>query len=122
MSVDGANALEQTVARLFASPSSTLVGFSCRQDLSRLRSSPCARAVHWFGKTDAVVDLQLVVTAKDPKLSKLGLSRVCHSYLGKPLDKAEQCSMWTARPLSFQQRVYGALDAWVCVAVYDKTA
>jgi hypothetical protein len=120
MSVDGANALEQTVARLFASPASTLVGFSCRQDLSRLRSSPCARAVHWFGKSDAVVDLQLVVTKKNPKLSKLGLSRVCHSYLGKPLDKAEQCSMWTARPLSLQQRVYGALDAWVCVAVYDK--
>lgn len=119
-SVDGANALEQTVARLFASPSSTLVGFACRQDLSRLRSSPCARAVHWFGKSDAVVDLQLVVVGKDPKLSKLGLSRVCHNYLGKPLDKAEQCSMWTARPLSLQQRVYGALDAWVCVAVYNK--
>jgi hypothetical protein len=118
--VDGANALEQTVARLFASPSSTMVGFACRQDLSRLRSSPCARAVHWFGKSDTAVDLQLVVTEKDRKLAKLGLSRVCHNYLGKPLDKAEQCSMWTARPLSLQQRVYGALDAWVCVAVYDK--
>jgi hypothetical protein len=122
MSVDGANALEQTVGRLFESPSPTLVGFACRQDLSRLRSSPCARAVHWFGKSDTVVDLQVVVTEKDHKLAKLGLSRVSHSYLGKPLDKAEQCSMWTARPLSLQQRVYGALDAWVCVAIYDKIA
>ena len=122
MSVNGANALEQTVGRLFASPSSTLIGFACRQDLTRLRSSPCARAVHWFGESDTVVDLQVAVTEKDRTLSKLGLSRVSHSYLGKPLDKAEQCSMWTARPLSLQQRVYGALDAWVCVAVYDKIA
>jgi len=49
-----------------------------------------------------------------------GLSAVCEIYLGKPLDKAEQCSDWDARPLTRSQMEYAALDAWVCATLCEK--
>ena len=116
----GVAALGQTVGALFASRSAKVVGFGCRQDVTRLRTSPCVRKKeHWLsGTTTAVVDVQKLLVEKDPKLKGLGLSRACHHFLGKPLDKLEQCSYWGARPLSVQQRTYAALDAWVCQALY----
>jgi hypothetical protein len=117
MTVEGADALERTVGSLFASSKCVVIGFSCRQDLSRLRSSPCARNNHWFGETSAVLDLQVLV---GKPLSQRGLSMCCEHYLLKPLDKSEQCSLWTKRPLSEQQRVYASLDAFVCALIYVK--
>lgn len=115
MTVEGAGALELTVGSLFASSECVVVGFGCRQDLSKLRSSPCARNNHWFGETTAVLDLQVLV---GKTLGQRGLSRCCEHYLLKPLDKSEQCSLWNKRPLSEQQRVYASLDAFVCARIY----
>jgi hypothetical protein len=123
---EGLIALEETVGKLFSCTDSIVAGFACRQDLSRLRSSPCVRRRsgncknHWMSGTRAVVDVQNLVGKAEPKLFKAGLARVCQFYLGKPLDKAEQCSVWSARPLSDNQRAYAALDAWVCIGIYKK--
>jgi 3'-5' exonuclease len=121
MTLEGSDALEQTVGNLFASFSCAVVGFGCRHDLSRLRSSPCARANHWLGETRAVLDLQALADKAfaDTSLGHVGLSRCCEHFLLKPLDKAEQCSDWNNRPLSEQQRVYAALDAYVCALIYS---
>ena len=120
--VEGADALASTVGGLFASPDAVVVGFACRQDLSMLRSTPCPTRAgeqqqrHWLKETSAVVDLKdLVAAATCP-----GLSRCCLSYLGKLLDKSEQCSLWTRRPLSAEQRAYAAMDAHVCALIYLK--
>lgn len=118
-SLQGADALERTVGSLFASPSCLVVGFGCRQDLSKLRSSPCARASHWLGETSAVIDLQPLVD-KAVGTVGTGLSRCCEQFLLKPLDKAEQCSDWNHRPLSAQQQEYAVLDAYVCALIYSK--
>jgi len=48
------------------------------------------------------------------------LARFCQTYLGKPVDKAEQGSVWIRRPLTMPQRIYAALDALVCVLIYEK--
>ena len=121
-SVEGCNALEKTVGRMFAS--STMVGFSCRQDISKLRGSRSGYEKkdnrYWLQESTGVVDLQKIVSKSDPSLTKFGLSRVCERFLGKPLDKSEQCSRWNSRPLSLRQRTYAALDAWVVRAIYDK--
>jgi hypothetical protein len=45
---------------------------------------------HWLAGPSAVVDAQQLVGEDEPKLKKLGLSRACEHYFGKPLDKAEQ--------------------------------
>ena len=103
--------------RLFASSDAVVAGFACRQDLSQLRLTPCPRKHHWFSSTTAVIDLKDYVA--DP-CAKVGLSRCCEFYLGKPLDKSEQCSLWSRRPLSDEQRAYAALDAHVCALIYLK--
>jgi 3'-5' exonuclease len=114
----GITALKDTVGKLFDSPDTVVAGFACRQDLSRLRQGS------WLGGTQAVVDIQPMVVQQEPTLAaispRVGLARVCAFYFGKPLDKAEQCSFWAARPLSVRQRSYAALDAWVCAVVYKK--
>ena len=66
------------------------------------------------------MDIKPLIGIDNPKLRSLGLSRSSEYYVGKPLDKSEQCSMWGQRPLSESQRTYAALDAWACVAIYDK--
>eukprot|EP00980_Cylindrotheca_fusiformis_P008201 scaffold1736_cov127-Cylindrotheca_fusiformis.AAC.15 len=116
----GVKALSKTVGELLNSPKVVVVGFAPRQDLSRLRASPCCSDEHWLSGSRAVVDAQRLAGDVQSKLKNLGLSRASQHYLGKPLDKAEQCSIWSARPLSDNQRAYAALDAWVCVAIYEK--
>jgi hypothetical protein len=118
--IEGVAALEQTVGLLLGCSRSVVVGFACRQDLSRLRASPSIGNRRWLSGTGAVVDAQRFVAEAEPTLGRLGLSRICEHYLGKPLDKAEQCSLWTRRPLLEKQRVYASLDAWVCVAIHQK--
>jgi len=126
---DGVNALRQTVGKLLGSSEWTLIGFACRQDLSRLRASPCVQAhkdgederqQHWMHTTNSVVDVQPLVGQAEPLLRTTGLSRACEHFLGKPLDKSEQCSLWSGRPLTERQRSYASLDAWVCVGIYQK--
>ena len=117
---EGVSSLKETIGTLLDSSDVIVVGFACRQDLTRLRTSPCKSEKHWMSGTRAVVDAQKFVADDEPKLKKIGLARVCHQYFGKPLDKAEQCSCWSARPLSERQRVYAALDAWACVGIYKK--
>lgn len=124
-SVEGCDALEKTVGDLFAgriSKTTSIVaaGFSCREDISRLRASIGVRSSHWFTSTESFLDTKPIIAEDKPKLKNLGLSRVCEHYLGKPLDKAEQCSLWERRPLSTSQRTYAALDAWAVAAICSK--
>ena len=129
--ISGVEALERHIQALFHNPNIKMIGFSCREDLSKLRSSPCIRKErHWFqsdhissGSSSSVVDLQSIIAQlKIEQLPKeyFGLSKVSEYYLMKPLDKSEQCSEWNQRPLRMRQRIYAALDAYVCVMVYTK--
>ena len=119
---DGIQALKETVGKLFGSENAVVLGFACKQDMSRLRASSGKDSTdNWLSAgTRAVVDLQKVIERKDRTLYKAGLSSVCEWFLGKPLDKSEQCSMWSERPLSESQRSYAALDAWTCVAIWER--
>jgi hypothetical protein len=125
-SSEGCIALEKTAGSLFAGNISKshpiiAVGFSCREDIVRLRSSvSVARSTPWFTSRSNLIDIKPIIATDEPKLKEYGLSRLCEYYLGKPLDKAQQCSFWDRRPLSESQRVYAALDAWAVVAICSK--
>ena len=79
MTKEGAYALKETVGKLFANPSIWVVGFVCRQDMTRLRSSQCVLSEHWLGPTEAIVDVQTVVGKANPKL-RVGIVQSVQSF------------------------------------------
>ena len=47
------------------------------------------------------------------------LKIVCEREFGLHLDKSEQISDWSQRPLSDRQQAYAALDAEILLRLYD---
>lgn len=47
-----------------------------------------------------------------------GLSELIFKCFGLPLDKREQCSYWSVRPLSREQITYAAIDAFCLLEIY----
>ena len=92
-----------------------LLGFGCSQDLARLRATPAAAP--WVDADQEVYDLQ---TALTQKRGGPGLAAAAGTYLGKALDKSQQCADWDARPLSEAQRAYAALDAVAVLLIHEK--
>jgi len=128
---EGCDSLRDTVGKLFTKPQvlgvQEVVGFGCKDDIKRLRVSPCVASTHWFPQNERCTykDLRHLIRELNPQLGGkgglgFGLSSACDMFLGKHLDKAEQCSDWLARPLSPEQREYAALDAWSCAAIASK--
>ncbi|GMR37174.1 hypothetical protein PMAYCL1PPCAC_07369 [Pristionchus mayeri] len=54
------------------------------------------------------------------RVSSRSLSSLCESLLGLPLDKREQCSVWTRRPLRALQLRYAAMDAFCLLLLHDR--
>ena len=107
--VDGCAALRR------AFRGAPLLGFGCSQDLAKLRATPAAAP--WVDDDQEIYDLQ---TALSRKRGGPGLAAAAKAYLGKALDKSQQCSDWDARPLSEAQRAYAALDAVTVVLIHEK--
>ena len=49
-----------------------------------------------------------------------GLAGLTERLLGAPLNKYNQCSDWSQRPLQDSQIKYAALDAHVSIELYNK--
>jgi len=131
--VEGIDALTETVGDIFDSEDVILVGFACKQDLRRLRNSSNQskyknkmrnnydnEEMSWLLRTRSVLDVKSEIVEEHPELKTFGLSKSVNHFFGKPLDKSEQCSSWGSVPLSPRQRTYAALDAWVCVAIHNQ--
>lgn len=114
------------IEELMGSEKLIKAGFQLRSDLDRMQQSypwlPCFRdglaiAAH-VEIVDAVEIVKPVKTAA--KWQSPSLSRLVESVLGWPLNKAQQRSHWSRRPLTRQQLLYAANDAHCLVAALDE--
>jgi len=106
--------LNSTLSKLFRHPELPLLGFGVMQDLGKLAAS--YPHLLCFSEYSSVMDLQGVASTVYPKGSRPALSslqKMVAILMTKRLDKTEQCSNWTVRPLSDSQIDYAALDAAV---------
>ncbi|RLN48257.1 hypothetical protein BBJ28_00000812 [Nothophytophthora sp. Chile5] len=101
------------------SPCLVLVGFSVSSDLKRIEQSfPGLMKPHWSTQDEVaehdaplLVELKHLALFRHVPASKWGLSRLYHACLGEQVDKEQQCSDWSSRPLSQSQLLYAANDA-----------
>ncbi|XP_057355268.1 exonuclease mut-7 homolog isoform X2 [Manis pentadactyla] len=121
-------AFSQLVSRLLLDPSITKLGYGMTGDLRSLGTS-CPALAHVEKQLQGGLDLlqvhrqmrmadepvRGVARAGGPR----GLSLLVQQVLGKPLDKTQQLSNWDRRPLSEEQLVYAAADAYCLLEVYQ---
>jgi hypothetical protein len=69
---DGCAALRATVGKMFTRSSDAqrqrVIGFACKEDIKRLRNSPCITTDHWFPQNDYphVEDLRNIIAEMSP--------------------------------------------------------
>lgn len=112
---DAALTLSALMRWLLTDRSVTLLGFAFDGDLVALSSldGPDAPPM----PRDNLLDLQRAVRRRGEDTPSL--QRVCARLLGARLDKTEQCSDWSARPLRREQFLYAALDARILIDVHE---
>lgn len=106
--------VERVLEKLFQSPRLALLGYGVLQDLGKLAAS--FQHMKCFSNYVAVIDLQAVasiVYSKSNRQNLSSLQKMTAVLFEKRLDKTQQCSDWTIRPLSPAQVQYALLDAAV---------
>ncbi len=122
------NELDRILQKLFLNQSVSLVGYGVLQDLGKLAASfPHLKC---FSEFVAVVDLQsissVIYRRKFDRRSMSSLQKMTAVLLNKRLDKTQQVSDWSRRPLSEEQISYAMLDAAIVPlllsAIFDNNA
>ena len=105
--------LQLIVRRVMRAPTVPKLGFAMQEDLRRVEAAlPGATE-----GAEALFDLQDGATRAlgFPKRKGVGLAAACESLLSMLVDKTEQTSDWSARPLTASQLAYAATDASVLI-------
>ncbi|KAI3519424.1 hypothetical protein L1887_08533 [Cichorium endivia] len=111
---------------VFVSPDILKLGFRFKQDLvylsSTFRSQGCDSG---FDRVEPFLDIATIYshlhhkqTRRKTKGTK-SLSFICEELLGISLSKELQCSDWSVRPLTEDQRIYAAVDAVCLIEIFD---
>ncbi|PWA95733.1 3'-5' exonuclease domain-containing protein [Artemisia annua] len=116
---------------VFISPDILKLGFRFKQDLlylsSTFREHGCDAGFDTVEPYLDIANIYLLVlhqqqqhkqTRRKPKCNK-SLSSICHELLGISLSKELQCSDWSLRPLTDQQKTYAALDALCLIQIFN---
>ncbi|CAH9136935.1 unnamed protein product [Cuscuta epithymum] len=110
----------------FVSSNVLKLGFRFKQDLLFLSSTFCSQGCEpGFDRVEPFIDitsiygyLQHKQQGRLPKQSK-SLAAICQEVLGISLSKELQCSDWSQRPLTEEQKTYAAVDALCLLQVFD---
>jgi hypothetical protein len=117
-------AVDAALRPVFNDSRLSFVGFGIAGDLAKLARSfphmPCFRAVAAAVEIRTLLSLAFPHSKQFPQA--VGLSQLCERLFGRRLNKAQQCSDWSSRPLGPEQLEYAALDAAVLLALFTKLA
>jgi len=116
----GREALFTSLGSFFDDVNVIKLGFGASNDLSVLARATLPYQLFCTGSPRNLVDLQVEGPKIFPQLKDRGLKEYSLEFLGKPVDKSEQCSNWSIRPLRQSQMEYAAIDAWVLVAIWER--
>lgn len=118
--------------KILNSKSITKVGFSFHNDLSLIKETFPLRVefqpkqvfdlnkVMEFVLSEYPVLISETDMAEARRKDLKGLSKHVFLLFGKPLDKCEQFSDWSRRPLREEQVKYAALDAFCLVEIFNE--
>ncbi|CAM8887853.1 unnamed protein product [Rhodiola kirilowii] len=103
---------------VFQSPHILKLGFRFKQDLVYLSDTFCAQGCDpGFDRVEPFLDISTIYSylrpGKSGRKSKdtNSLATICRELLGISLSKELQCSDWSYRPLTEEQKSYAAADA-----------
>lgn len=112
---------------LFTSPDVLKLGFKFKQDLIYLSSTFCDEGCDpGFDRVEPYIDVTSVYNLmrhkqlgrQIPRHSK-SLAAICYEVLGISLSKELQCSDWSFRPLTEEQKLYAAADAYCLLDIFS---
>ncbi|KAK9093903.1 hypothetical protein Scep_025372 [Stephania cephalantha] len=111
----------------FVSPDVLKLGFRFKQDLVYLSSTFCSQGCDpGFDRVEPFMDitsvynhLQLKQLGRKPSKQSKSLAAICGEVLGASLSKELQCSDWSLRPLTEDQKIYAASDANCLLEIFD---
>ncbi|EPS71795.1 hypothetical protein M569_02957 [Genlisea aurea] len=109
---------------MFVCPSVIKLGFRFKQDLVYLSSTFCEGGCGpGFDRVEPFIDIAAIYNIlqprRIPKQSCKGLATICKEVLGIFLAKELQCSDWSQRPLTEEQKIYAAEDARCLVEIFN---
>ena len=99
------------ICKILENANITKVGVGLSDDIRGLRRD-------YNCETIGILDLNHF--AKKKKFQSVGVQKLSALVLGIYVDKKQQLSNWERNPLSREQQLYAATDAWVSYAIYEK--
>ncbi|ETV94644.1 hypothetical protein, variant 1 [Aphanomyces invadans] len=121
IALEEASAAFEMLDRVLQHPDVIKVGFGFSHDLQVLRQTfpDKGRCFHYVS---SFIELTQILHNLYPTthLGRAGLSSATQFVLGACLDKEQQLSDWTARPLSTAQLRYAATDAWCLLRILSQ--
>ena len=120
------DALSDILGDFFSSECLLKAGYQLPSDLRQLAASyphiPCFQQVNSVLEISTLVKRALHITKqKQSRSITMSLARLTSHYLGRYLEKGEQVSDWSIRPLVSSQVEYAALDAAVSPVLVERT-
>ncbi|CAN1170678.1 Exonuclease mut-7 homolog [Linum perenne] len=117
----------ELLKEVFISPDILKLGFRFKQDLAYLSSTFCSHGCDpGFDKVEPYLDITSLYHYLQPKLpgrkvpnETKSLATICKEILGISLSKELQCSDWSCRPLTEEQKTYAATDAHCLLQIFS---
>ena len=104
--------LSKNIVNILANPDIIKIGAALKDDLRGLQKS--------IGKftPKGFIDLQNII--EQWGVQEKSVRKMSAIVIGAKVSKAQRLSNWEATNLTHGQQIYAAIDAWVCLEIYQK--